>query len=97
LHFLDAHLKLRRIVHRELADLGMQLLDLPFTDMLGLHPDPGVERPCRILQRLLFPGINLLARRDTPTVACSRSASNAIFAFSAASIFRLAFFIIRSV
>ena len=38
----------------------MQLLDLPFTDMLGLHPDPGVERPCRILQKLLLPGINLI-------------------------------------
>jgi hypothetical protein len=58
--------------------------------------------PRRVLQKLLLPGINLVrmnlvAHRQLVTVACSRSASSAIFAFSAASIFRLGFFIIRSV
>src|SRR5512133_3125395 len=78
----------------------MQLLDLPFTRMLGVDTDPSIKRPRRVLQQPLLPGINLVrvnlvARRQLS--ACSRSASKAIFAFSAASIFRLGFFIIRSV
>ena len=80
----------------------MQLLDLPFTRMLGVDTDPSIKRPRRVLQQLLLPGINLVrvnlvAHASSATVACSRSASKAIFAFSAASIFRLGFFIIRSV
>ena len=42
--------------------------------------------------------VNLVVMGQTATVACSRIASRAIFAFSAASILRLVFFvIIRSV
>src|SRR6266540_1986690 len=40
---------------------------------------------------------DLRAKKEFATVACSRSASRAILAFSAASIFRLGFFIIVSV
>ena len=39
----------------------------------------------------------LIEQAGSVTVACSRSASREMFAFSAASIFRLGFFIIRSV
>lgn len=59
--------------------------------MLPLNTDPGVERPGRIVQKLLLPGINLIgvnliAHGASATVACSRNASSAIFAFSAASV-----------
>jgi hypothetical protein len=52
--------------------------------------------------KLLLPGVNLvgmdLVALPKVTVACSRSASSAIFAFSPASIRRLVFFVIvRSV
>jgi hypothetical protein len=53
-----------------------------------------------LLQELLLPGVNLVGMRcaKSDTVACSRSASRAILAFSSASIFRLVLFvIIRSV
>src|SRR5512133_1073735 len=38
----------------------MQLLDLPFTRMLGVDTDPSIKRPRRVLQQLLLPGINLV-------------------------------------
>jgi len=62
-------------------------------------PHAQVEGPRRLILQLLLPGINLVGMdlRST-TVACSRSASSAIFAFSPASIRRLVFFVIvRSV
>jgi hypothetical protein len=66
-------------------------------------PDTQVEGPRRLILQLLLPGINLVGMDLIPlsrstTVACSRSASSAIFAFSPASIRRLVFFVIvRSV
>jgi hypothetical protein len=87
---------------RQSPDLGVQLLDFPFAGVIGIYPDPGVERARRVVQQLLLPGVdlvrvNLIATARSATVACSRSVSKAIFAFSAASIFRLDFFIICSV
>ena len=85
------------------ADLGVQPLDLPLMRRLGVPPDARVEGARRLILKLLLPGVNLVrmdlvALRKVVTVACSRSASSAIFAFSPASILRLVFFVIvRSV
>ena len=58
-------------------------------------------RGARLCQGLKWPraaGPFLAAvKLESVTVACSRSASSAIFAFTAASIFRLVFVIFRSV
>jgi hypothetical protein len=52
-------------------------------------PYPGIERPRRLILKLLLPGVNLVGMD---------LASSAIFAFSPASIRRLVFFVIvRSV
>src|SRR5512132_1612535 len=80
----------------------MQLLDLPFTRMLGVDTDPSIKRPRRVLQQPLLPGINLVrvnlvARRQLSHRRLLPQRLKAIFAFSAASIFRLGFFLIRSV
>jgi len=80
----------------------VQLLDLARRRRLGVQPDLGIKRPRRMVQQLLFPRVNLVrmnlvALRRSFIVACSRSASSAIFAFSPASIFRLVFVMFRSV
>jgi hypothetical protein len=80
----------------------VQLLDLPLTIRRTLAI-AALECPCRLIQQLLLPGINLvrmnlIALARSATVACSRSASSAIFALSAPSIFRLVLCVIlRSV
>lgn len=72
----------------------MQPLDLMLT-LSSTITISAFERPCRLIQQLLLPGVNLIGMhlialgQIGPTVACSLSASSAIFAFSAASIFRL--------
>jgi hypothetical protein len=78
-----------------LSNLGVQLLDLAFARFLALPPDTRVKGPGRLFQQLLLPRINLVRRcARSATVACSRTASSAIFAFNATSIFRLIFFVI---
>ena len=81
----------------------MQPLDLSLMRRLRVPPHAGVEGARRLILKLLLPGVNLVgmnlvALRRSVTVACSRSASSAIFAFSPASIRRLVVFVIvRSV
>jgi hypothetical protein len=43
--------------------LGVQLLDLAFARRLGVEPHASVERPRRVLEKLLLPGANLVGRR----------------------------------
>lgn len=69
---------------------------LAFAHVLALPPDTRVKSSGRLVQQLLLPGIdlvrvNLMALARSATVACSRTASSAIFAFNAASIFRRVF------
>jgi len=80
----------------------VQSFDLAF----ALHRTGAVaalEGPRRLIEQLLFPrvnliGVNLITLGQGVTVSCSRNASSAIFAFSAASILRLVLFVIfRSV
>jgi len=80
----------------------MQLLDLPLAIGFGVPADAGIEGARRVLQQLLLPGIDLVgmdlvALGKVATVACSRTASNAIFAFKAPSILRLVFVMVCSV
>ena len=71
----------------------------------GEHPvqsGAGVERPRRLLQKLLLPRINLvrmhlLALRQIAHRRLFPHRLSAIFAFNAASIFRLVFVIMPSV
>ena len=86
----------------ELPNLRVQLLDLPLPEFLGVPPNTRVKRPCRLLLKLLLPGVDLVPMDPvrcarSATVDCSPMASRAIFAFSPASIFRPDFFIICSV
>jgi hypothetical protein len=66
-------------------------------------PHPGIERPRRLILKLLLPGVNLVgmdlvALRKVRDRRLLPSASSAIFASSPASIPRLVFFVIvRSV
>lgn len=69
---------------------------LAFAHVLALPPDTRVKSSGRLVQQLLLPGIdlvrvNLMALARSATVAYSRTASSAIFAFNAASIFRRVF------
>ncbi|UPJ77057.1 transposase (plasmid) [Bradyrhizobium sp. 187] len=69
---------------------------LAFAHVLALPPDTRVKSSGRLVQQLLLPGIdlvrvNLMALARSATVACSRTACSAIFAFNAASIFRRVF------
>ena len=80
----------------------MQPLDLALRLGFGLLPDLRVERSGRVLLQLLLPGVDLVRMHLIPLRQIgysrrSRIASSAIFAFSAASILRLVFFIVRSV
>jgi hypothetical protein len=43
---------------RQSPNLGVQLLDFPFAGVIGIHPDPGVERARCVVQPLLLPGVN---------------------------------------
>src|SRR5712672_3442327 len=47
-------------LYGQLADLGVQLLDLPLADFLSISPDTRVERPRRLLLKLFLPGVNLV-------------------------------------
>jgi hypothetical protein len=70
----------------------VQPLDLPLA--VGCRRRTALERPARLILKLLFPGVDLIGLylvAKSATVACSRSASKAIFAFSVASILRLVF------
>ncbi|WP_445222709.1 hypothetical protein ACKWRH_46480 (plasmid) [Bradyrhizobium sp. Pa8] len=86
-----------------MSNLGVQLFDLAFARVLAFPPDTRVKGPGRLVPQLLLPGIdlvrvNLIALARSATVACSRTVSSAIFAFSPASILRLVFVLImRSV
>jgi hypothetical protein len=82
-----------------LPDLGIELLDRPLRPPLSVEVCTRVERPRRLFDQLLLPRVDLIGMDLVPLpksaiVDCSRSASRAIFAFRAASIFRLVFFII---
>jgi hypothetical protein len=78
--------------------LGVKLLDLARQRRLGVQPDLRIKRPRRMVQPILprvdLVRMNLMALRQ---VCYRRSASNAILAFSPASIFRFAFVMLRSV
>jgi hypothetical protein len=84
----------------ELADLGMQLLDLPLAIGFGVPADAGIEGARRVLQQLLLPGMDLVGM-DLVALGkaggCSRTASSAIFALKAPSILRLVFVMVCSV
>jgi hypothetical protein len=43
-----------------LPDLGVKTLDLPLVSRLRVPPDAGVERPRRLILKLLLPGVNLV-------------------------------------
>jgi hypothetical protein len=90
------------VLDRQLADLGVKLLDLARRRRFRVYADPRIERPRRMVQELLLPGVdlvrmNLMALRQIAYRRLVPSASSAIFAFSTASIFRLVFVICRSV
>ena len=77
----------------------MQLLYLAFARFLALPPDTRVKGPGRLFQKLLLPRIDLvrvhlIALGQIGHRRLLRTASSAIFAFNAASIFRLVFFVI---
>ena len=94
---------LRIALHRQPPDLGAQLLDLALPLGLSVPANSGVEGASRLLPQLLLPRLNLVRvdflslRQVRATLDCSRTAPGAVLAFGAASIFRLGFFIIRSV
>jgi hypothetical protein len=81
----------------------VQPLDLPLMRRLRVPTNARIKGTRRLILKLLLPGVNLVgmhlvALRKVATVACSRSASSAILAFSPASIRRLVFVVIvRSV
>jgi hypothetical protein len=80
----------------------VQLLDLAFTRRLGVEPHASVESSRRVLEKLLqayiWSGWTSWRCAKSATVACSRTASKAIFAFMPASILRLVFLVtVRSV
>ena len=76
---------------------------LQFVSRLAIPTSVRVKRPKRLILKLLLPRINLVhmhlvaLRPDPSPLILLADASKAIFAFSAASIFRLIFFMIRSV
>jgi hypothetical protein len=47
-------------LHGQLPDLGVQLLDLALPLRLGVRADARVERPARVLEQLLLPGVDLV-------------------------------------
>jgi hypothetical protein len=47
-------------LHRELPDLGVQLLDLALARRLGVEPHARVESSRCVPQKLLLPGVNLV-------------------------------------
>jgi hypothetical protein len=67
---------------------------------LGVQPDLRIKRLRRMVPQLLLPGEDLVHElggcAKSFTVACSRNASSAIFAFSPARVFRRVFDMLRS-
>jgi hypothetical protein len=47
-------------LHGQLPDLGVQLLDLALPLRLGVRAEARVERPARVLEQLLLPGVDLV-------------------------------------
>src|SRR6185437_1779925 len=48
------------VLDRQLANLGVQLLDRACRRRLRVHPDLGIEHPRRMVQQLLLPRIDLV-------------------------------------
>jgi hypothetical protein len=80
----------------------VKLLDLARRRRLRVHANLRIKRPRRMVQQLLLPGVNLvgmnlMALRQVGYRRLFAQRLQRDFAFSAASIFRLAFVIFRSV
>ncbi len=76
----------------QLPDLGVQLLDLAVLARLRVLARTPIKGPRRLFLQLLLPRINLVrmdlvALRQIGHARLSRTASSAIFAFSAAGVF----------
>jgi hypothetical protein len=79
-----------------LPDFAVEIVHRFLRRPFSVDADIGIERLSGVFEQQLLPGANLVRCAESDTVACSRTTSGAIFAFSAASILRLVFFVMVS-